>query len=232
MRVLFFILVIFVSFVSAQTPFEKANHAANAGNYQQALEIYKGILSNTENEGENENYVAKIHFNIGVCLYRLEQTKESISAFERAITTSRRKYQKAFYALGMAQTEAKNWQSAETAFLDSLRLKKDDGEAWFDLALVYLERRNFAAAEQAFRHSIKYRSAAAADAHNNLGVIYILNDAYVSAESEFKTALRESNGGSVEAKNNLQFCLFYKQTERKDLIAKIEFSRRIKNTGV
>lgn len=227
-RALIFILIVFVSFVSAQTPFEQANQAANRSDYQQALRIYKQLLSNTE----SESFIAKIHFNIGICSFHLKQTNEAVASFEKAIIASRGAYQKAFYALGMAQTKLQNWQSAEAAFLDSLRLKTDDGEAWFDLGLIYLERKNFAAAEQAFRYSIKYQSVATADAHNNLGVILTINGDYAAAEKEFKTALFESNGASVEARNNLQLCLFYKQNDRKDLIAKLEFGKRIKNTGV
>lgn len=232
MRVLFFILVIFSFSIAGQTPFEKATEAANRGNYEQALEIYERVLLDAENERTNKSFLAKIHFNIGICRYHLKQTNEAVREFTKAITLSKGNYQKAFYALGMAQTDLKRWREAETAFLNSVKLKKDDSEAWFDLALIYLEEQNFEAAEIAFRNSIKYKSIASADAHNNLGVIFILNGDLISAEKEFETALRKSKGISVEAKNNLRFCLFYRQNGGQELTAKLEFSRRRDNLGV
>lgn len=232
MRVLFFILVVFVFSISAQSQFEKAAQLANSGNFEQALKLYESVLSDAKNKNASANYLAKIHFNLGICRYHLKQTMQAVAEFTQAIEWSKGDYQKAFYALGMALVELKNWRAAEKAFLDSLKLKKADGEAWFDLALVYLEEKNFERAEAAFRSSIKYRSIAAADAHNNLGVIYVLNGDYALAENEFKTALRESSGRSPEAAGNLRFCLYYKENERIDLTAKLEFSKRNTNLGV
>jgi Flp pilus assembly protein TadD len=228
MRVLFFILVIFISNLSAQTAFEKATKSAKNGDYKRALAFYEQSLK--KNPGDKS--IAKLHFNIGICRYHLKQMNEAAAAFTQAIEASGGDYQKAFYALGMAQVELKNRRAAKAAFLDALKLKTDDGEAWFDLALVYLEERNLEAAETTFRNSIEYKSVAAADAHNNLGVIYMLGGNYAFAESEFKAALDESNGNSIEAANNLKFCLFYKGNETKELIANLEISRRNQNSGV
>lgn len=228
MRVLFFIFVIFISNLSAQTAFEKATKAAKNENYERALTFYEQSLS----EKSDDKIVAKIHFNIGICRYHLKQANEAVAAFTRAIEASGGDYQKAFYALGMAQIELQNRRAAKIAFLDALKLKTDDGEAWFDLALLYLEEKNLEASEAAFRNSIEYKSIAAADAHNNLGVIYMLGGNYAFAENEFKTALDESNGSSIEAANNLKFCLFYKGNEAKELIANLEISKRNQNSGV
>lgn len=232
MRVLFFILVIFISSVSAQTNFEKATQLANSRSYEQALKLYEQILFEAESNKADDNYLARIHFNIGICRYHLKQPSQAVAELTKAIETSKGGYQKAFYALGMAQVELKNRRAAENAFLDSLKLKKDDGEAWFDLALVYLEEKDYERAEKAVRNSIKYKSVASADAHNNLGVIYVLNGNYTLAESEFKTALAESNNRSIEAVANLRYCLYYKDTDAKDLIAKLEFSTRNNKSGV
>jgi Flp pilus assembly protein TadD len=126
----------------------------------------------------------------------------------------------------MAESELKNWQAAETAFRGAVRLKKDDGEAWFDLGLVLLEREDFEHAETAFQKAIKYESLGAADAHNNLGVIFALKADFPAAENEFKIAFTQSNGKSIEARNNLQFCKLYKRNFNQNLLAKLEFSRK------
>ncbi len=230
MQSLFFILVIFVFSVTAQTPlvkqiFDKATNAAQAKQFETAIEDYQKVLLFAETERQNDDFLAQVHFNTGICFYHLRQNDKAVAEFTEAVKLSRRTYQKAFYALGMAERELKNWDRAETAFRDAVKLKKTDGEAWFDLALIYLETKDFKSAETAFQNSIKYKSVAAADAHNNLGVIFALKHDFPSAEDEFKTALIRSDGKSIEAQNNLQFCKLYKQNFSKDLLAKLEFSK-------
>jgi len=128
----------------------------------------------------------------------------------------------------MAQSELKNWREAEVAFREAVKLKENDGEAWFDLGLVLLEEKDFDTAEKAFRNAIKYKSIGSADAHNNLGVIYALKDDFPSAENEFKTALMVSNGKSIEARNNLEFCKLFKLNSNQNLLSSLEFSRKNK----
>jgi len=232
MRILPFIFIIVFSIsVSAQTPliqkvFNEAAQTAQAGNYETAIESYQRAILLSESEKIGDNFLARIHFNIGVCLYHLKQTAEAVEEFTEAIKLSKRNYQKAFYALGMSQVELKDWRKAKTAFRDAVNLEKRDGEAWFDLAMVLLEEKDFEASRKAFQNAIKYKSVNLADAHNNLGVIYALKDDFPSAENEFRTALVQSNGKSTEARNNLQFCKLYKQSYNQNLLAKLEFSRR------
>ena len=180
----------------------------------------------SETEKQTDDFLARIHFNVGVCLYNLKQTDKAVEEFTEAIKLSRRNYQKAFYALGMAHKDLRDWQKAEIAFRRAIELKTDDGEAWFDLAFVFLRQENFDRAEKAFQKSIKYKSVGTADAHNNLGVIFALGHEFDSAEREFEIALANSNGKLSVARNNLQFCKFYRQKNQpKDLIAKLEFSK-------
>jgi Flp pilus assembly protein TadD len=232
MRVLSLIfIIVFTISVSAQTPFiqktfDEATRAAQVGNYETAIENYRKAILLSESEKIGDNFLARIHFNIGVCLYHLKRNAEAVEEFTEAIKLSKRNHQKAFYALGMSQVELKNWRKAETAFREAVNLEKSDGEAWFDLAMVLLEEKDFEAARKAFQNAVKYKSVSSADAHNNLGVIYALADDFESAENEFKTALLESNGKSIEAGNNLRFCKLYKQNFNRNLLAKFEFSRR------
>ncbi|MDQ3714123.1 MAG: tetratricopeptide repeat protein [Acidobacteriota bacterium] len=232
MRILsLFLIVVFAVSVSAQTPlvnqiFDEGTRTARAGNHENAIENYRRAILLAEAETVTNDFLAKIHFNIGVCLYNLKQTAEAAEEFTEAVKLSRRSYQKAFYALGMAQSELKNWRKAADAFREAVNLKKNDGEAWFDLGLILLEEKDFDSAEKAFRNAIKFKSIGAADAHNNLGVILALRTDFPSAESEFKTALIKSDGNSVEARNNLQFCKLYKHNFNQNLLAKLEFSRK------
>ncbi len=237
---LLFFIVFSAVCVSAQTPlirqtYEKATLDARAGSYEYAVKNYQKAILLAKIETVNDDFLAKIHFNIGVCFYNLKQTAQAVEEFTEAIKLSRRNYQQAFYALGMAQSDLKNWRKAADAFYKAVALNKKDGEAWFDLGLVLLEEKDFKSAEKAFRNAIKLKSVGAADAHNNLGVILALKTDFLSAENEFKTALLESNGQSIEARNNLQFCKLYKRNFNHNLMAKLEFTvkreKRAQNLG-
>jgi len=236
MRTVTFVFIAVVTLAisaSAQMPltnraFETGTRAAQAKEYERAIADYRRAILFSETEKRNDDFLARIHFNIGVCFYNLKQPAEAVEEFVEAIKLSRRSYQKAFYALGMAHAESKDWRKAKAAFREAVNLEKRDGEAWFDLGLVLLEERDFDAAEKSFHNAIKYKSIASADAHNNLGVIYAFKNNFPLAENEFKTALLKSNGKSIEAENNLQFCRLYKRDFNQNLLAKLEFSRKTK----
>jgi Flp pilus assembly protein TadD len=214
--------------VSAQTPhtlriFNEGARLAQNARYEKAIEHYRKASLLSENEQTGHGFLARIHFNIGVCHYHLRQPAEAVKEFNEAIYLSRGRYEKAFYALGMAQVELKNWLKAEEAFRQTIRLNRQNGEAWFDLALVLLEKQDYEGAEHSFQKAIEHKSANLADAHNNLGVLFALRGDFGSAEKEFETALIESGGRSSEAQNNLEFCRYYKQNARRDLLAALEF---------
>jgi Flp pilus assembly protein TadD len=219
--------MVFALSVSAQTAkqaFDEGTQSARAANYEKALGNYRKAIRLSENESIAGEFLARIRFNTGVCLYQLKRNEEAVKEFNAAIVLSGGSYQKAFYALGMAETELKNWRKASAALREAVRLKKTDGEAWFDLGLALVEEKNFEAAREAFQNSIRYKTVAVADAHNNLGVIMALSGDFPSAEKEFETALAKSRGKSVEAQNNLQFCKLYKQNSVQTW-TKLEFSK-------
>jgi len=232
MRTFTFIFIAALSLaisVSAQTAltdqaFETGTRAAQAQEYEKAISNYRRALLFSETGKQNDDFLAQIHFNIGVCFYKMKQTAAAVQEFSEAIKLSKRSYRKAFYALGMAHKDLRNWRKAEIAFRRAIELKTDDGEAWFDLAFVLLREENFDRAEKAFQKSIEYKSVGTADAHNNLGVIFALRHEFDSAENEFQTALEISNGKSILARNNLQFCKSYKRNSNENSLAKLEFS--------
>jgi tetratricopeptide (TPR) repeat protein len=206
--------------------FDEGTRAAQSEQFEKAIESYQKALLQAKNEETNRDLLVRIHSNIGVCLYQLKRQESAIAEFSEAVRLSKGKYQKAFYALGMANADLENRDAARAAFLQAVKLKKDDGEAWFDLALIFIADKDLTAAEKAFRKSIKYKSVAKAYAHNNLGVIFALQGDLAAAENEFVTALNESNGESVEARRNLQFCKLYKQNINRKPVANLEIADR------
>jgi Flp pilus assembly protein TadD len=235
MRVLFFVLVIFVLSLAAQTPnvkkaFDAGTQNARGGQFETAIENYRRTLLLAGIERPNDDFLARVHFNLGVCFYRLKQAEKAAAQFSEAVKLSGRTYQKAFYALAMVQKDLGNLKKAENAFRDALKIEETDGEAWFDLALLYLQKQDFDAAFSAFENAIRFKSVASAEARNNLGVIFALRRDFDSAEKEFEKALTISDGKLNVARSNLQFCRFYRQKNQfKNLIARLEFSLTSRN---
>lgn len=229
MRVLFFIFLVFTFTTAAQTTalkksFDDGIETARKGEFEKASEKFRRVLMIAETEKTNDNFLAKIHFNLGVCFYRLQQTEKAIGEFTEAIKLSRREYAQAFYALGMAHSDLKNFDSAENAFRDALNQNKTDGEIWFDLGFVYLQKKDFEKAEKAFQNAVKFKSVSSFEAHNNLGVIFALRHEFDVAEKHFEEALKMSENRFETARKNLQFCRFYRQKNlSEELIAKLEF---------
>jgi Flp pilus assembly protein TadD len=212
MRYLSFILVLFFAVsVSAQSSsamrsFREGTRLANAGQFERALSSYRAALGESESVRSDNDFLASLHHNLGVCEYRLNRLENAIEEFKLAITMKGGNYSRAFYALGMAESARENWQGARLAFLQALKLNRTNGEAWFDLAFTYLEEGNFADAEAAFRNSIVHKSIDVAWSHNNVGVFLALRGEFSSAEKEFETALKLSGGKLTLARNNLEYC--------------------------
>ncbi|HEX8196185.1 MAG TPA: tetratricopeptide repeat protein [Pyrinomonadaceae bacterium] len=222
---IFILLILSSASVPAQTAkqsFKKATQAAKAGNYEQALALYQKALE-TADSNALTSFLARIHYNLGVCFFHSNQPEKAVKEYERAIELSGG-YHRAFRALGLAQRDLKNWKAAKESLVKAVRISGErDGEAWFDLAMILIEEKDFISAAEAFKQAIKNKSVALAASHNNLGVILALNNDFPAAEKEFEIALQKSDGKFREAKNNLDFCR-YQRTNR-ELQAKLEFVR-------
>ena len=224
MRLLVFALILMtVISVPAQTSFDTAAQNAKEGQYEKALENYRHVLDSQP----GKQLSVKAHFNIGVCLYHLNRPQKAVEEYQKAIELSGGKYQKAFYALGMAQVALGDKNKAVAAFYEAVRLDKNDGEAWFDLAMVLLAssaEKDYDSAVAAFENAAKNGSVSTADAVNNIGVIAAIKGDVITAENNFKKALMLSKGNSLEAANNLNICAKLKQYSYKELAAKLTFS--------
>ena len=183
--------------------FDEATKFANSGDFRMALKGYRA--ARVLNEDESAEFTARIHYNLGVCLYRTNQLKPAVLEFNRAIKVGG-KPEKIYYALGMTESALENWPAAREAFLRAIAIRPDNGETWFDLAFVYLALRDHLSAANAFRKSIEFRSVDSALGHNNLGVIMAINFELDKAETEFHNALKLSGGRLAAARRNIDFC--------------------------
>jgi Flp pilus assembly protein TadD len=194
MRTLLFILVLVFS-VSAQDHFAEGTILALNGQYEKALATYRTAQKETRDAESS----ARVHYNIGVCLYQLDRPADAVPELKEALRLKDDGYQQAWYALGMAQAGLKNTAAAREAFMRAIVLDKKDSEAWFDLGLVLLEEKEFPAARAAFQKAVEFGSVNSPDAHNNIGVIHALNGDIAAALKEFEIS------GSAEALGNLKY---------------------------
>jgi len=212
MRILSFIFTLaFAIGVSAQSlsvtkPFHEGTKFANSGDFERALSRYHAAFDAARREVIDSDHLAKLHYNLGVCEFRLGHNEQAIAEFDQAIKLKKGDYAIASYALGMAESARENWGAARLAFLRAIRSNKQNGEAWFDLAFAYLGEGDLTGAEIAFQNSITYNSVDLALSHNNVGAILAVRGDLAAAEKEFEAAVRASGGKLTEAKRNLDYC--------------------------
>jgi tetratricopeptide (TPR) repeat protein len=229
-----FILVGFITFLfftnniagqdtTAKAAFERGTTLARADKFEKAAAEFEIALREALLEHASDRRIAQIHFNIGVCRYRLEDLDSAVTELKIAIKLQT-DYEKAFYALGMAAAGRHNLSAAESAFVAAIKIKNRDAEAWFDLGNVYLEQKELAKARSAFEMAAKYKTIDLAVSHNNIGVIAALSGDLKTAVAEFVLALKLSGGQLQTARNNLELCR--RSLPRETLAAELRFGVR------
>jgi len=218
---------------SAAGFFKRGTQSAQRGDYGAAFDFYRKALEITENSGQTSTqFRAKIHYNLGVCLFQTNEKAKSVAEFSRAVELDK-SYAAAFYALGLAQSELENYAAAKTAFLRVLEITGEcgSGEAWFELAFVFITEKDFDQAAASFAKAVRFNSRDAPLAHNNLGVIFALKHDFAAAEKEFKMAWKASREKLILAKNNLNFIRQYQQNKNQMLLAEIVFGAKNLSNG-
>jgi len=211
--------------------FSDGTRYANAGRFDKALTSYKTALFTAENEYLEKGYLARLHYNLGVCHFQLEQFDLAANQFKLAIVL-KTDYARAHYALGMAESKRRNWKAATAEFERTIKDEPSNGEAWFDLAFAKLMQNDLAMSERSFVRSIEFGSVDSALSHNNIGVILAMKGDLDGAEKEFERAIDLSGNDLPEAKRNLVFCRTMR-AGKPDLIAReLEYVARTAAIGL
>jgi Flp pilus assembly protein TadD len=206
--------VILQFIIFAQTDeFQKGLDFAKKNDFQNALVKFQNSFS----KNLSVKKLAQIHYNIGVCYYRLNQMNQAVTEFDKVIKLNPNN-EKVYYALAMTQVDLKDFDQAETNFLKAIKLDETNGEIWFDLALVFYQMQKFDESIVAFQNSIKYKSVAKSTSYNNLGVIYALQGDFESAKKQLETAVKKN---VPEAQTNLEILKQVSANKDKNLVAKL-----------
>jgi tetratricopeptide (TPR) repeat protein len=124
MKVLSFVfLFIFAWNVNAQTPtvdklFEDGTAYANAAQFDSALKSYKTALAAAERTYAGKESRARLHYNIGLCYFRLERFGPAADEFKRAMLL-KPDYAAAYFALDQAKTRFRGRENLNAQVLQS-----------------------------------------------------------------------------------------------------------------
>jgi tetratricopeptide (TPR) repeat protein len=111
MRILSFVfLFIFAVNISAQSTkvddlFTQGTKQINAGRFDDALTTYKTALAAAEKQYAGKEYLARLHYNIGVCYFHLDRFEAARNEFKNAVLL-KTDYSQAFAALRKARSRA------------------------------------------------------------------------------------------------------------------------------
>jgi len=120
MRILSFVfLFVFAVSISAQSTkfddlFSEGTRHANAGRFDAALKSYKSALTVAETKYAGKEYRARLHYNIGVCYFQLDQFKLAENEFKSAVLL-KTDYSQAHFALDKLRTRARDLENHGSA---------------------------------------------------------------------------------------------------------------------
>src|SRR5215207_7823813 len=103
----FVFLFVFGLGASAQSPevtdlFSEGAKQVNAGQFHSALSTFKTALSSAENKYADKDHRARLHYNIGLCYFRLDRLDLAANHFKHAVLL-KTDYSLAYHALGMTK---------------------------------------------------------------------------------------------------------------------------------
>lgn len=113
MRILSFVfLFIFAANISAQSSkvddlFTQGTRQVNAGKFDDALTTYKTALVLAETKYVGKQYLARLHYNIGVCYFHLDRFAPAENEFKSALLL-KTDYTQAYVALEKTKDRSRN----------------------------------------------------------------------------------------------------------------------------
>tara|TARA_Y100000590_G_scaffold200054_1_gene227238 strand:+ start:11642 stop:13465 length:1824 start_codon:yes stop_codon:yes gene_type:complete len=227
-----------------------------SGNYNEAKNLYKKILSQDSNHFESNFYlgtlyaqnnnldealellnnaikinpnVEDVHNNLGLIYRELRQYKKALKCLEKALEINPN-YAEALNNLGFVYKEINEKEKAKEKFLKAIEINPHYLEPYNNLGILFQEYRDFENAEIYFNKSLKINPKYV-PTYINLGNLFKRQNEIKKSEKFYKDALN-INPNYFEAYNNLMN--LYERTNQeenlKDLILKSEAKFRKNST--
>ncbi|MCQ2572367.1 MAG: tetratricopeptide repeat protein [Treponema sp.] len=117
-----------------------AIHAHNAGNLDEAVNIYSRIIE--ANPVPPEPVLAVIHKHRGMAYFALNKYEEAISDFDRSISYDPKAF-RTYYYKGIVYSIVKKYEEAIDCFTESLKLNEFQAHTHYRRALSYFELGEF-----------------------------------------------------------------------------------------
>ncbi len=109
--------------------FTKGFYYQQQGKLEEALEVYKQVLTITPDD-------ETIYNNLGMIHQQLGQLNRALIYYEESLLRNP-KYTKALNNKGLVYMTKKNWQKAEDVFLQSIAMDVNQPESYTNLAILY-----------------------------------------------------------------------------------------------
>ena len=175
----------------------------NAGNLPLAVQMIEAAVA-------VNGKVALYHRNLGEMCRRLGRLDAAIAAGKIACKLAPKDID-AFYNLGLAYTDAKDYTGAITTYRQALKLDPAHGLSWNNLGSALEQQDHKASALKAYVRAVRL-NLRHAEAQNNAGAIYSEQGQLEAARAAFEAAI-DARPDFVEAHYNLSSLKQYTPTD-------------------
>lgn len=160
---------------------ERANASYAARRPLEAVQLYREYLARYPDR-------ADVRVFLGAALLNLDKPKEALEETRRALTLDKN-YSRAYTLAGRIHAGQHDWEAAEQAFGEALRLSPRDRETWYFWGRAYFDANSFEKAVEAFQRALAV-GAGDSRVYENLGLASEALGRFAEAEQAYKRAVQ------------------------------------------
>lgn len=120
-------------------------------------------------------------------LFQKHDVKGAIASFKKTVELDPW-YEHGYLMLGVAYTQAQNWERAQWAFEEASKVDPDDSQAWLGIGSALNEQKSYAAAQKALEHCLELKPDSA-EAHYEMARTLLSLKKLEPAQAEAQRAI-------------------------------------------